>query len=297
MLAATVAFGCSQAAEEPVPENVESLRAEAALMRCETSPCVDVAQSAVDINGTQQIIDCGGKGIGIRVADRTDVRIRGFEVRNCQTGILIEGGGNHRLSDLNVHDNVLVFDVTGLGSGGEGISLQNTRGNSVSHSNISSNRFGLMLFNANDNRFTDTIVSANKGQSFRTPNVGYYLVNSSNNLISQSRISDNRHFGVLLDGASSNNQIVGNMLSDAHAGIDLWAGSNNLIRANAAVNNEYGIRLQAGTQGNRTLYNLAFGNTSFDLADETHDCAANEWRANAFATDSEGDGPRSGCMR
>lgn len=81
--------------------------------------------------------------------------------------------------------------------------------------------------------------------------------------------------------------------------------SGNTIRANKVLDNGgNGIEIAGGCfffptpAGTDSLIqaNVSRGNLGFDMAQQGEDCS-NTWKANTFGTDSEGDGPKTGCIR
>jgi hypothetical protein len=80
--------------------------------------------------------------------------------------------------------------------------------------------------------------------------------------------------------------------------------SENTIRGNKVLENGgNGIEVAGGCffgapagTGSVIQANVSKGNTGVDMADQNESCA-NQWKANTFGTDSEGDGPKRGCIR
>jgi nitrous oxidase accessory protein NosD len=84
--------------------------------------------------------------------------------------------------------------------------------------------------------------------------------------------------------------LVGNVV-----GIFVENGENNTIRITTSLFNEVGIELSTASVGNTVATNAALNNTSMDLVDSAP--CGNFWSDNTFTKDSEGDGPRVGCIR
>jgi len=81
--------------------------------------------------------------------------------------------------------------------------------------------------------------------------------------------------------------------------------SENTIRSNKVLENGgSGIEIAGGCfffptpagTGSVIQANVSRGNAGFDMADQNASCS-NQWKANTFGTDSEGDGPKQGCIR
>ena len=87
-------------------------------------------------------------------------------------------------------------------------------------------------------------------------------------------------------------------------GIFLFS-NNNTVRGNHVLDNAGdGISIMKGgifpggtpTTGNVVQANQVLGSGGVDLRDDNDTCG-NTWKSNTFETDSEGDGPRHGCIQ
>jgi len=81
--------------------------------------------------------------------------------------------------------------------------------------------------------------------------------------------------------------------------------SENTVRGNKVLENGgSGIEIAGGCfffptpagTGSVIQANVSRGNAVFDMVDQNASCS-NQWKANTFGTDSEGDGPKQGCIR
>src|SRR5436190_2939968 len=70
-----------------------------------------------------------GEGPGIFVSFRTAVTIRNGTVRFCDTGIYLEGGSGHTVTNMNLVDNV--GPLNGAGIFGEGLQLYGANDNKL----------------------------------------------------------------------------------------------------------------------------------------------------------------------
>ncbi|MEJ2258202.1 MAG: right-handed parallel beta-helix repeat-containing protein [Woeseiaceae bacterium] len=99
--------------------------------------------------------------------------------------------------------------------------------------------------------------------------------------------------------------IRGNRIAaNGFSGVRLCTNANT-VQANQVLDNGgNGIEIVGGFPctfgppgaGNLIQSNRAVGNLGFDAADVNAECV-NTWKANQFDTDSEGDGPREGCIQ
>lgn len=135
---------------------------------------------------------CGGDPnvIGIVVAGLTEVHTNNGTVTGCGTGILLSGGGSHHLNGLTATGNV----CCGGGGTGDGIRLEASHDNHINGSSASLNHaVGVRMVGSDRNRLNMMVINSNEGP----PTCGgVLLVNSDNNVVSSSDISDNGDFGV-----------------------------------------------------------------------------------------------------
>lgn len=269
--------------------------------------CIQVTSSGVTINGGGSYVDCHGVAgsVGIDIGGLSNVTVRNLEVRNCEIGIRIIGGGDHDLSQINVHDSVS-YGTFGLLTGA-GIGIQNSSGNRVNASSLVNNDGpGISLLTAANNTFNNTAVTNN--------GVGYRVwYSSDNNLINSNDISNNEDESIDMYASNGNtirNNTINNLGGDVPAdGILIFDGTNNVIRGNTVNAGYVGIEMLAsapGTNANNTIENnTALGNSVFDMVDSLDipgfpplaACSTNSWSHNNFGTDNEGDGPSAGCIQ
>jgi len=124
---------------------------------------------------------------------------------------------------------------------------------SISGLNCQGGLFGIEHSKSNNSTLTNNIVSNNVH--------GIYLIDSSQNIISNNNAFLNEGCGIFLNNCSTHNKIIGNNASNnSQNGIHLECSSSNIIDGNNATNNgDIGILLL--DSGNTTLSNnLMTGN-------------------------------------
>jgi len=82
-------------------------------------------------------------------------------------------------------------------------------------------------------------------------------------------------------GANQNRFIHNNLSGNGADGLDLFNANNNIARHNTTDSNG-NIGIDVLGAGNIIDDNIALGNVSLDLQDETGDCANNTWTDNSF---------------
>lgn len=248
--------------------------------------CVDIVASDIHLVGNNHVVDCGGSGTGVRIANQTMVHLRDLEVRNCDVGILIVGGGDHQIDGVNVHDNVAAA------GDGDGIRLENTAKNTFKRCrSVSNDAFGVRLVASHNNFFLFCEVTGNSGP----PHCGgYLLTNSNGNTIANNDISRNGDVGVEILN-SSVNSVHDNLVNDTNffgtrttAIAVIGDSDGNRFHENQTNNNENGISLGCPT-------GCTFTSGPTVGADENHIIKANIANDNfSNAAPSLGDGIQVG---
>jgi len=151
---------------------------------------------------------------------------------------VIDGNGNGDVVYVSV-DWVTISEFTIQNSGVEwddaGIEISSKYTTITGNIIISNNRNGIYLIESSNNIITDNTISNNSD--------GIELVFSGNNTITGNVISNNDGPGIRSD-YSSNNTITGNTITlNHHRGIYLWVSSRNKIMDNTISNNYDGIIL------------------------------------------------------
>lgn len=231
---------------------------------------------------------CGGDPnvIGIVVAGLTGVHTNNGTVTGCGTGILLSGGGSHHLNGLTATGNV----CCGGGGTGDGIRLEASHDNHINGSSASLNHaVGVRMVGSDRNRLNMMVINSNEGP----PTCGgVLLVDSDNNVVSSSDISDNGDFGVEAFSGSDNNRIQSstvngtNFFGSPTPRIVVFGGTGTVVRGNSANGNSFGIALFGATMST-VQSNTATGNTFFDLFEAIPGCDANTWKDNTFGTSND----------
>ena len=220
---------------------------------CGAGPCVEITGSGLEVNGASHVVDCGGVPgtIGI-VIKGTSNHVHSFEVRNCEIGVMVDGGGWHHLNELYVHDSVYRQDGTLHPGSGNGIFLYFTTGNLVNgNRSISNDAFGVHLENSTFNTFHTMWVTDNcPSTASPPPHSGGYLLNQSDdNWITSNDISRNGDVGVEIrnsDGNTLQSSIVNDTKCTGTPGtgiVIIVSADYNVLRGNQAMRNENGISI------------------------------------------------------
>lgn len=249
---------------------------------------------------------CPGDGITI-TANAVHVQMAGHVLtgNGMGTGLGIAGTSG----DVDIQNGTLMgFAV--------GVRLSHAQGVNLVAVIATENATGMVLDHANRNEFTDTLVMHNTGDGILAFSSNHNMLTASvgnnnggagligqdfaDNVLTGNGFHENAADGLRLDGASHGNLLRSNDVSDNLGnGIVLVDADGNTLKANhVRGNGGTGIRVQADSTQNLLQGNSAQQNTGLDVADLTpNPCTDNTWKSNNFATDSEGDGSRAGCIQ
>ncbi|HUV02302.1 MAG TPA: NosD domain-containing protein [Desulfobacteria bacterium] len=156
-------------------------------------------------------------------------------------------GTDHPVIDARQNGNVLRItadncEVSGfklINSGdvwpNSGFSIY-SNSNTIEDNIVFSNYCGISMWNSSNNILSENKVS-NSGWE------GIYLEHSSNNEITKNTISNSKARGILICDTSINNTISINDISNNHRGISIADSLNNKIIENSIHNNEDGIQI------------------------------------------------------
>ncbi len=217
------------------------------------------------------------------VVERDNIVVDGahYTVQSTESGTGI---------DLSYRSNVTIENVSIKNFGNHGIHLYHSRNNTLTNNTISNNYEGIFLSEfSNNNVITSNNLSANS-------NMGLYIYyESSSNVVTSNNVSKSMA-GIQLQ-ISSDNVLVGNIISDNYDGIRVTSSSNNnVITGNiVSTNQDRGISLHysrdntfASNTISRNLYGIyAFyfsrDNTFFhnNLLNNTFQAYA-EWNVNIW---------------
>jgi parallel beta-helix repeat protein len=128
--------------------------------------------------------------------------------------------------------------------------------------------------------------------SFNSVGLRFEDDGSARNRIVGNAFIDNRLDGISIDGVDA--LVLGNYATGGNTGFFVHL-DNSIVRGNVIRNNRTGIEVPSGA-GNLIQGNLVTASAFLDMWDHNAQCV-NTWKGNTFNTDSEGDGPRAGCIR
>jgi parallel beta-helix repeat protein len=237
-------------------------------------------------------LSCPGTGITI-TADDVRLDLNGRTLAGTEgdgTGVLAQGD----------HDNPTLTGLSVTGPGtvrgfAEGVLLDSTRGARgarVTRVTVTGNRFpGILVRASPDARVTGNTA---KGNGF----FGIFVLNSEGSAVAGNRAAGNGAAGINIFDTPRARIADNTATGNRWAGIDLASDGvdGSVLRGNTATGNGGpGIRVAEGATGNTLERNRTRRNDPVDLADGN--ACANTWRDNDFRTDSEGDGPKAGCIR
>jgi parallel beta-helix repeat protein len=258
------------------------------------NPCLDITASGIHVNGAGHVVDCGGAAgsAGVRIDNQADVHLHRLEVRNCEVGLSIAGGGGHHLNELFVHGSVFLDAVAGSGIG---IHMVGTSGNHIVGSqSVSNDLCGIVLEVSHHNRFGGMVVTENNLRFIGGVHVpacsGFALAASDDNVITSSDVSRNGSAGIILFDATGNT-LLDNIVNDTNVSgfpsINILIegdSDRNVIRGNSASSTVPGTALDGinigckaggpvvcgaettGADGNLIQSNTANDNARFGIA-------------------------------
>ena len=249
----------------------------------------------LDLNGHTVSCAGGADTVGITLTG-SGAKLEDGRVKECGTGILLTGGGGHRLDDLrvtrNTADGISVQassdnrfrDIVSSGNGSFGFRLTFSHRNTFKETNVKDNVGpqhcgGYLLFGSNSNVITRSHIA-------RNGDVGVQIHSSDRNTLKDNKVVDSNFLGrptanVLLLEDADENLIQDNNLSSTDFGIALdglnigcksggatrigcpetTGADNNIIRCNKANDNaRYGFAQASGNVGNVFIRNTARGN-------------------------------------
>jgi len=168
-------------------------------------------------NGPDNCI-VNGTGSDVFTLKADGIRIEGFTITGGWNGIYILSNNNTVINNS-------------ISSNKYGIYLYDSKNNSISNNSISSNYECIVLYKSNNNSISDNIISLNDH--------GILLYKSNNNSILNNNISSNGDYGITLPFYSNKNNISKNIISSNNYGIFLSNSNENIICLNNFINNTY----------------------------------------------------------
>jgi parallel beta-helix repeat protein len=206
---------------------------------------IEVRASNVYIDGRGKVIDGtdADESIGIKIYNSAmslvNVVVKNVVLNDWSTGMW--------LTDVK---NSLIDKVTVSSSSGNGILLQNSRGNTIQNSVLQDNgNCGIILFeNSNSNTLQKNTIQTNGIDGIR-------IRFSDNNLVQNSKILNNIGPGINLDEGNYNTLLKNTITGNGGWGIVLYKASDNQITQNTVKNNFNGILLNTESFNNDLYQN------------------------------------------
>ncbi len=270
-----------------------------------------IAADKVHLNGTGHKVLCTPVpgSVGVNIPSHKDVHLVNMTILHCGFGIVITGGGDNKITHVNVFNNpACPLGFGGAGATGTppgiprftaiGLHVTGSNGNHIESSTFSCNRIGVELDSSKDNTIDSSEINKNIDPVFCGGVLIGFLGSSTGNVIRSSQLLRNGDFAVETFPGSVNNTIQSSTLNQTSfpnpagppsapffdAPAVLLGSSHNTVKANTADENGFGIELSFGSTDNTVGENEALGNTFFDLADGNPGCDMNTWRNNRFVT-------------
>lgn len=240
-------------------------------------------------------------------------------------------------SAVQVNVRVSNGTVDGLGAIGDGIYIQGAKQVSITNVHSTGNlRFGMGMVFCEDCSVTGSAFYENGNAGIQTvfggrDADGDEVVDGGVRLVGNEFRDNANSNGLTIGFFPGVHEIIGNKFTGNFRGVgefitppspvghviqanefrgNLSGGlrlcsSENTVRGNKVLENGgSGVEIAGGCfffptpagTGSVIQANVSRGNAGFDMADQNASCS-NQWKANTFGTDSEGDGPKSGCIR
>jgi parallel beta-helix repeat protein len=218
-----------------------------------TNCTLEVQKSNIVVDGDGHVLDGGGFGQGLVLANLTNVVIRNMSLLNFREGVNVISCANLTFGNLRI-------------SGCEvGIDLYHSSENIIHNCNIAGNvGDGIALFDGcNQNSIVDNQIASNGngGINLQAPNTLWNQTTCDSNNIARNKITANAVYGIWILG-SSNCRIAYNNISESNRGIqfDGATSQNNVITSNVIVNCNYGLLLTGGFNHNVVSANTLANN-------------------------------------
>jgi len=201
--------------------------------------------------------------VGLYLYDSYNSTIELNEATKNVGGIVLSDSTDCVISKNNVNLNTL---GTGIYEIGNGITLWSVHGFYISENNVSSNLFGIWLFNSFDNEVIGNDLVSN-------PAWGVNLYTSHDNTIHYNNIFTSSD-GIRMMFSCQNNFTQNHFESNGHAGIFLWLDNdNNSITSNKFYSNgEHGVELKFSDNNTISGNDIRFNGRNGILIIESTGC-------------------------
>ncbi|MBU0530536.1 MAG: right-handed parallel beta-helix repeat-containing protein, partial [Nanoarchaeota archaeon] len=202
-------------------------------------------------------LDCNGFTLtgsnldfGVYNDGYTDVTIQNCRITDFHTAIFSTGGGNSQFKDNTLFSNLetgfYLQDSGNTLSGNNitdnpdyGIYLDRANNSIVSDNNVINSHYGIILGSSSNNQVSGNNISGGwYGMQVYQMTTGYL---STDNLISNNRISSNL-YGIIISESSNSNTILGNTIfSNSVYGLNIEDSNSNTVYNNFFNNTENAI--------------------------------------------------------
>jgi len=234
-------------------------------------------------------VTCDGIDVGV-LMNGSGSRLVYGTVSDCNvSGVEVAGTGGHHIKKVTAMGNSNGFGIRG-GShsntfiyntatnnfivGFIGFNEEKTNENVFRSNTSTDNRFGYIVFGDRNTFKYNLAKNSIEG-------AGFDLIGNDNVVTKNRAISDPTGFAIF----GNRNTLIANLAkANVANGFLMGEGSGYQVIGNRAKNNSNGIFLVNGAINSKVLWNVALGNTEFDLIDENDECDANKWKWNWFKT-------------
>ena len=226
---------------------------------CTGTAIVLVGPAKLDLAGHAIVGDAQAPDHCVRI-EGTGARLENGVVRSCQSGVLVEGDGQHTIagvlstghavSGFRVNsDRNLLSGTTAIDNAGQGFRIRGSR-----------------------NRLEGCAASGNA--------TGFSSTGERNRLIGNT--ASGNATGFFIDELSSEHRLDQNLaLHNDGRGFRVESGGHRLTQNRAVGNGSEGIWVFGQA---RIKESLAIGNATTDLFDALDECGDNVWRKNVFGS-------------
>jgi parallel beta-helix repeat protein len=264
ILALGLCFSVQADEVPPCPSTIDLQGATVPLGGDCTGSMTVTGPGTLDLSGHTVSGPATGSGTGITVEGEKAVILNGT-VTGWNTAVYVGGDGNHKIINLKVTNNTVGIRV---GSEKNVVSNNFVKDNSSRGIRLEKGDFNTVIKNYVEN--------SNKGIRIESKNNNIVSTIIVGNIAENCNIKGDNNFLVL--------NIAKNGAEECFF-IDAGTG-NRLVNNTAFKCKGGGFVVSGGGSDNFIAYNVALGNTPFDLQDAPGDCEANTWLMNvAYSAD------------
>jgi parallel beta-helix repeat protein len=207
---------------------------------------IEVQTSGVVIDGKNKVIDGSDdpNSIGVKIVN-TAMSIVNVVVKNM---VLTDWGTGLLMTDVK---DSLIDKVTISSCTGNGILVQNSRGNTIQNSVLQDNGgCGMIIFSSSASNTVQKVTSQGNALD------GIRIRFSSNNLVQNNKLLNNKGDGLNFNEQGNYNTVLKNTVTgNGGNGIELYKSSDNQITQNTLKNNNNGIYLNSESLNNDIYQN------------------------------------------